>query len=207
MGHLQNDAGLGNLTVPHWGLPAARELLLNEVRHYSSSPAVATVAPGSSGRGSLLLGPLPLGSTVFDGIFSDKAVKDASGDQVCNHGCINLTSADAVAWTAGHKQLMRDAQSALGGGFNMRKMASTCAPNMRPGSACAARRASRAPSWPPRASGRSARRRAPPRRPLLPPRSPASHRQPQGRRRQRVDLWVLRLACSASLAPAQQNRH
>ena len=50
VGHLQNDAGLGNLTVPHWGLPAARELLLNEVRHYSSSPAVATVAPGSSGR-------------------------------------------------------------------------------------------------------------------------------------------------------------
>jgi len=48
VGHLQNDAGLGNLTVPHWGLPAARELLLNEVRHYSSSPAVATVAPGSS---------------------------------------------------------------------------------------------------------------------------------------------------------------
>jgi hypothetical protein len=99
LGTIQNDAGLGNLTVPNWGLPTARNVMLNEIRNYTSGGA-------------------------FDGIFSDKAVKDSSNGQICNHGCINLTHTDAVAWSAGHRQLMQDAQILLGGGVNMRKAGS-----------------------------------------------------------------------------------
>ena len=49
IGHIQNDAGLGNLTVPNWGLPKAVDLMVQTVVNLTS---------GERGRGA------------FDGIFS-----------------------------------------------------------------------------------------------------------------------------------------
>ena len=34
---LQNDAGMGNLTVPDWGQAAAREIWWEELRNYTST--------------------------------------------------------------------------------------------------------------------------------------------------------------------------
>jgi hypothetical protein len=72
---LQNDAGLGNLTVPDWGQAAARELWWGELQNYT-------------------------GTGFFDGVFADKARKNANKDQLCNHGCGNLSHSVAVAWGA-----------------------------------------------------------------------------------------------------------
>ena len=60
IGHIQNDAGLGNLTVPNWGLPAAVDLMVATVVNLTS---------GERGRGA------------FDGIFS-------GSDFVGVHRCI-----------------------------------------------------------------------------------------------------------------------
>jgi len=96
IGKLENDAGMKNLSVPDFGKEQARQLHLSEIKKYVDTGAI-------------------------DGIFSDKAVKSASKDQLCNHGCIDLTDDVATAWSAGHQQLMFDIQDMLGDGVNMVK--------------------------------------------------------------------------------------
>eukprot|EP01051_Picozoa_sp_SAG22_P011203 SAG22_NODE_1059_length_5764_cov_3.282966_1_plen_338_part_00 len=94
---LQNDAGLGNLTVPDWGQAAARELWWEELRNYTATGLI-------------------------DGVFADKARKDAAKDQLCNHGCGNLSHSVAIAWGTGHLQLMTEGQRMVNpGGVVMRK--------------------------------------------------------------------------------------
>lgn len=102
LGTLQNDAGLGNLTVPDFAQSAARKLWLDELKNYTSSG-------------------------LFDGVFADKAVKNGGGDQLCNHGCIDLTHSAATAWEAGHLEILQEGQSALGEGLLMRKAGSLTA--------------------------------------------------------------------------------
>jgi len=96
IGKLQNDAGMKNLSVPDFGQEGARQLHLAEIKKYMDTGAI-------------------------DGIFSDKAVKSASKDQLCNHDCIDLTDDVATAWSNGHQQLMYDVQELLGEGVNMVK--------------------------------------------------------------------------------------
>merc|ERR1712139_205812 len=73
IGTLQNDAGLGNLTVPDFSLPQARDMWLQAIKNATATGWI-------------------------DGVFADKAVKNANSDKVCNHGCIELTHDKAVAW-------------------------------------------------------------------------------------------------------------
>lgn len=96
IGKLQNDAGMKNLSVPDFGQEGAIQNHLAEIKKYVDSGAI-------------------------DGIFSDKAVKDASKDQLCNHECIDMTDDVATAWSAGHRKLMYDIQEMLGDGVNMVK--------------------------------------------------------------------------------------
>ena len=55
------------------------------------------------------------------GVFADKARKDAKKDQLCNHGCGDLSHAVAQAWGAGHLQLMTEGQRMIDNGVLMRK--------------------------------------------------------------------------------------
>ena len=55
------------------------------------------------------------------GVFADKARKDAKKDQLCNHGCGNLSHDVARAWGAGHLELMTEGQRMVGNGVVMRK--------------------------------------------------------------------------------------
>jgi len=99
IGTLQNDAGLGDLTVPDFSQKRARDMWLDEIRNATSTGW-------------------------FDGVFADKAVKNANDDKLCNHGCIELTHDVATAWGAGHLQNIRDGQKQLGEGLMMRKAGS-----------------------------------------------------------------------------------
>jgi len=96
IGHLQNDAGLGNLTVPDFSVPEAQSLWL-EAMHNATRTGL------------------------IDGIFADKAVKNANSDKVCNHGCIKLEHDKATAWAAGHLNIVRVGHAQLGEGVMMRK--------------------------------------------------------------------------------------
>jgi hypothetical protein len=96
VGHLQNDAGLGDLTVPDFSLAAARNMWLEAIQNATSTGLI-------------------------DGVFADKAVKNADKDAVCNHGCIELEHEKAVAWADGHIGMVRDGQKQLGDGVMMRK--------------------------------------------------------------------------------------
>lgn len=96
IGHLQNDAGLGNLTVPDFSIAEARNLWLEAIRNATQTGLI-------------------------DGIFADKAVKNANEDQVCNHGCIKLKHDKAEAWAAGHLNIVRTGHAQLGDGIMMRK--------------------------------------------------------------------------------------
>ena len=58
---------------------------------------------------------------VYVGVFADKARKNANKDQLCNHGCGNLSHSVAQAWGAGHLQLMTEGQRMLRHGVVMRK--------------------------------------------------------------------------------------
>lgn len=99
IGTLQNDAGLGNLTVPDFSQQRARDMWLDEIKNATSTG-------------------------LFDGVFADKAVKNGNSDKICNHGCIELTHDVAMAWEAGHLQNIRDGQKQLGEGLMMRKAGS-----------------------------------------------------------------------------------
>merc|ERR1712137_717211 len=99
VGTLQNDAGLGNLTVPDFSLAEARELWLKKISNTTSTGLI-------------------------DGVFADKAVKNANKDQLCNHGCIELTAEKALAWGDGHINMVRDGHKQLGDGVMMRKAGS-----------------------------------------------------------------------------------
>ena len=56
------------------------------------------------------------------GVFADKARKDAKKDQLCNHGCGDLSHAVAQAWGAGHLQLMTEGQRMRRLGLGMRAL-------------------------------------------------------------------------------------
>jgi len=99
VGTLQNDAGLGNLTVPDFSLKSAQELWLDAIQNATSTGLI-------------------------DGIFADKAVKNANKNQVCNHGCIDLTEEKAAACAEGHIGVVREGHSQLGKGIMMRKAGS-----------------------------------------------------------------------------------
>jgi hypothetical protein len=99
IGTLQNDAGLGNLTVPDFSNKNARDLWLQAIQNATSTGLI-------------------------DGVFADKAVKNANKDKVCNHGCIDLTHEKALAWKAGHIGMVREGHSQLGNGVMMRKAGS-----------------------------------------------------------------------------------
>lgn len=99
IGTLQNDAGLGNLTVPDFSLVEARNMWLQAIRNATATGFI-------------------------DGVFADKAVKNANNDQVCNHGCIELAHDKAVSWGNGHIGMVREGHSQLGNGVMMRKAGS-----------------------------------------------------------------------------------